>query len=65
MTDLTASPIKLEKPESALRAIWGQFRNHKGAMFGLIVLSLLILAVVIGPYLWHPEKLSVVEAIKS
>lgn len=65
MTDLSAAPVKLEKPESALKAIWGQFRHHKGAMFGLIVLSILIIAVVIGPYLWHPEKLTVVEALKS
>ncbi|MDB5660606.1 MAG: transporter permease [Cypionkella sp.] len=62
---MTEAAIVIPKPESAARAIWAQFRSHKGAVFGLVVLSLLILAVVIGPYLWHPEKLTVVEAIKS
>ena len=42
MTDATAAP----RPESTLRAIWVQFRSHKGALFGLIVLTVLVLAVV-------------------
>jgi peptide/nickel transport system permease protein len=61
MTDATATPPKQESQRSA---IWRQFRTHKGALFGLIVLSTLVIAVVIGPYLWVPEKLSVAEAIK-
>ncbi len=61
MTDTTAATIKQESQRSA---IWQQFRTHKGALFGLIVLSVLIVSVVIGPYLWVPEKLSVAEAIK-
>ena len=59
MTDTAAAP----RPESTLRAIWVQFRSHKGALFGLIVLTLLVLAVGIGPLLWQPEKLSVAKAI--
>jgi len=54
---------KLEKPASARLAIWRQFRTHKGAVFGLVVLTLLVLAVLIGPYLWAPEKLSVAKAM--
>ena len=54
----------LAKPPSQTRAIWTQFRRHKGALFGLIVLTILIIAVVIGPYLWVPEKLTVAKAIK-
>ncbi|OYU18546.1 MAG: peptide ABC transporter [Rhodobacteraceae bacterium PARR1] len=60
MTDTSAAP----KPSSPLRDVWAQFRSHKGAMFGLITLSVLIIAVLIGPYLWVPEKLSVAQAIK-
>jgi peptide/nickel transport system permease protein len=52
------------KPPSQARAIWSQFRTHKGAVFGLIILSVLIVAVLIGPYLWYPEKLSVAQAIR-
>jgi peptide/nickel transport system permease protein len=61
MTDASAAP---PKPASAARDIWQQFRTHKGALFGLIVLGFLILAVIIGPWIWVPEKLSVAEAIK-
>jgi peptide/nickel transport system permease protein len=61
MTDASTTPAK---PASQLRDIWHQFRTHKGALFGLITLGILIVAVLIGPYLWVPEKLSVAEAIK-
>ncbi len=54
----------LPKPPSQVHAIWAQFRTHKGAVFGLVVLAILILAVLIGPYLWIPEHLKVSEAIK-
>ncbi len=60
MTDTSAA----SKPSGPLRDVWVQFRSHKGAMFGLITLSILIVAVMIGPYLWVPEKLSVAQAIK-
>ena len=55
MSDSGAPP----RPASQLRDIWHQFRTHKGALFGLITLGILIAAV-----LWLPEKLSVAEAIK-
>jgi peptide/nickel transport system permease protein len=45
-------------------AVWQQFRTHKGALFGLFVLGFLTLAVLIGPLLWEPEKLTVAQAIK-
>lgn len=61
MTDASTTP---PKPASQAREIWQQFRTHKGALFGLIVLGFLIVAVLIGPYLWIPEKLTVAEAIK-
>ena len=61
MTEASTTP---PKPASQMRDIWNQFRTHKGALFGLIVLGFLIVAVIIGPYLWIPEKLTVAEAIK-
>ena len=60
MTDAAPAP----RPRSQGRAIWDQFRTHKGALFGLIVLCLLVLFVVIGPLVWQPEKLRVAEARK-
>lgn len=67
MTDapLQAAPPAIpERPASAWRAIWRQFRTHKGAVFGLLILAFLVLAVLIGPYLWAPEKLTVAQAMK-
>jgi peptide/nickel transport system permease protein len=61
MTDAAAA---IAKPVSQRRAIWQQFRTHRGALFGLIVLGALILFTLIGPLLWVPEKLSVAEAIR-
>jgi peptide/nickel transport system permease protein len=62
MTDTSAvtSP-----PESFRAAVWSQFKKHKGAMFGLVVLGVLIVFSVLGPLVWQPEKLSVAEALKS
>jgi len=62
MPDAPAAPAP--RPRSQGRAIWDQFRTHKGALFGLIVLCLLVLFVVIGPLIWQPEKLRVAEALK-
>jgi peptide/nickel transport system permease protein len=49
MTDTTA----IEKPRSFSRDVWDQFRTHKGAMAGLIVLTALVLFVVVGPFIWR------------
>lgn len=65
MTDAPVSASAAPpRPTGSRRAIWAQFRTHKGALFGLIVLGILIVAVLIGPSLWVPEKLSVAQAIK-
>jgi peptide/nickel transport system permease protein len=52
------------RPVSHNRAVWQQFRSHKGALFGLVVLAILTIAVLIGPLVWEPEKLTVAQAIK-
>lgn len=39
-------------PRGEWRDVWDQFRHHKGAMMGLIVLILLVAFVVIGPLIW-------------
>lgn len=61
---MTDTSTTLTAPVGQGREIWQQFRTHKGALFGLITLGILIVAVLIGPYLWVPEKLSVAQAIK-
>lgn len=64
MTDLATS-LNDTPPETQRSAIWAQFRKHRGAMFGLIVLGLLLIFVLFGPLVWQPEKLRVAEALKS
>ncbi len=57
---ITAIP----KAQSQFGAVWRQFRVHRGAVFGLIVLGLLVVFVVIGPFFWPEVKLKVAEALK-
>jgi peptide/nickel transport system permease protein len=52
---LTTVPVKanqLRPPRSLWTDAWYQFRRHRLAMAGLTVLSFLILATLVGPYLW-------------
>lgn len=63
---MTDTNLAASAPSENLRAaVWAQFRKHKGAVFGLVVLVLLVVFSVLGPLVWHPEKLSVAEALKS
>ncbi len=55
MTDVICLAPQVEKlapPRSQSRDIWDQFKTHKGAMTGLIVLCLLMFAILMGPFLW-------------
>ncbi|MFM2354996.1 MAG: hypothetical protein RLZZ528_732 [Pseudomonadota bacterium] len=54
MTDATATAA-LQAPRTLRQDVWDQFRTHKGAMTGLIVLGLLVAFVVIGPFLWRTD----------
>lgn len=61
-------PAPLPRPESRARAVWAQFRRHKGAMAGLILLALLVGFVVLGPWIWridgnyvNPDALAMIK----
>ncbi len=51
--DHPAVPVAVPKARSQWNDVWDQFRAHKGAMAGVIILGALIFAVLIGPFLWH------------
>ena len=59
MTDLAVSP-QPAAPQPAIarpvrsqwRDVWDQFKTHRGALVGAGVFVFIVLAVVIGPYLW-------------
>ncbi|NJM83257.1 MAG: ABC transporter permease [Tabrizicola sp.] len=55
MTDTSV----IEAPRSQWRDIWDQFRTHKGAMLGLIVVGMLLTFVIIGPLFWRAEPILV------
>lgn len=45
----------IPKPVSQGRAVWQQFRTHRGAMAGLVILGLLLAFVLIGPLVWRVD----------
>lgn len=47
MTDIAPA-----KPRSQWRDVWDQFRTHKGALIGTFVFLTIVLAVLLGPYIW-------------
>jgi peptide/nickel transport system permease protein len=50
MTD-AALPAAIDTPERSLWTdVWHQFRHHRGAMAGVVILALIVLAVVFGPW---------------
>jgi peptide/nickel transport system permease protein len=51
MTDTTGA----QKPVSQGRAVWQQFRTHRGAMAGSMILLLLLVFVLIGPLIWRVD----------
>ena len=64
---LTATTVKanmLRPPRSLWSDAWYQFRRHQLAMAGLIVLSFLIIATLVGPYVW-PTKMDAIDFAQS
>ena len=59
MTDTTAPAPAIEKPRPLRQDVWDQFRTHKGAMLGLIVLGLLVVFITLGPFLWQIDPAKV------
>lgn len=52
MTDAVDSAYT-EKPQSPWTGVWRQFRHHTGAMTGAVILLLLVVAVLAGPWIWR------------
>ena len=60
MTDASApkpfvADAAMSPPRNQWWDVWDQFRTHKGAMAGSVVFGLILLAVLIGPYIWSLE----------
>lgn len=44
-----------EKYRSLRQDVWRQFKRHKGAVAGLIVLTIIVFATLFGPFIWPPD----------
>ena len=53
-----------KKPRSLWSDAWRQFRKHKLAVAGIIVLAILVVATLLGPIVW-PENMSTIDFSKS
>jgi peptide/nickel transport system permease protein len=43
----------LKPPRNQWWDVWDQFRNHRGALVGLVIFAVIVLATLLGPFLWR------------
>jgi peptide/nickel transport system permease protein len=57
-------PGQVEKHRSLRNDVWRQFKRHKGAMVGLVILTLIVIATLLGPFIYpqDPFALDVANA---
>jgi len=57
MSDLNTNPIGedevINAPRNQWWDVWDQFKTHKGALMGAAFFTVIVLAVVFGPSIWH------------
>ncbi len=58
LTELTAEGT-LGEHRSLGQDVWRQFRRHKGAVVGLILLTIIVLGAVIGPIVYPPDPFEI------
>ena len=57
MTDAAAAvPIAIDTPQRSLWSdVWFQFRHHRGAIAGVVIFTIIVLAVAFGPYVYTTD----------
>jgi peptide/nickel transport system permease protein len=52
------------KPRTLLNDTWRQFRKHSLAMIAIMVLSVIVISVIIGPFVWtvEPTYIDIIDA---
>lgn len=62
MTDAAAAPpaaaAASRAPRSPWRDVWDQFRSHRGAMAGAVVLGLILAFCFLGPLVWSQDPIT-------
>lgn len=56
---------QMRKPRTLLGDAWRRFRKHRMAMVGSVVLGFLIIAVLVGPYLYRVDPKAINLAVPS
>lgn len=52
-TDQTLVPDETQEKFRSLRHdVWRQFKRHRGALAGLLILTIIVFATIFGPFLW-------------
>jgi peptide/nickel transport system permease protein len=57
-TDAALAPVS-EKHRSLSQDVWRQFRKHKGAMIGLVILIIIVLVTVLGPFVYRVDPFEI------
>ena len=62
-----AGGAKVRKPRTLWSDAWRQFRKHKMALIGVTVLAIIIVACVIGPFVYtkNPQELNILNSSQS
>jgi len=50
-----ALPATIEIVRGPWRDVWDQFKVHRGAVLGMTVISILVLFVLLGPFVWRVD----------
>jgi peptide/nickel transport system permease protein len=60
MTDaaLAPAPARLKPPKSPWRDVWDQFRTHRGALLGTVVLGVILAFCFLGPLVWPHDPIT-------
>ena len=59
MIDLSADITPTHPPRSQWVDVWLQFKTHKGALWGGLLFLFIVVAVLIGPFIWTIEPTAI------
>jgi len=62
--NLELNQAEMQQARTFMGDAWRQFRKHKLAMIAVVILAVIVIGVIIGPFLWtvEPEYIDIVAA---
>jgi peptide/nickel transport system permease protein len=57
-TDVALTAVH-EKHRSLSQDVWRQFRKHKGALVGLVIMSIIVLGTILGPFVYRVDPFQI------